>query len=73
LVEVCRFICAKFITAEASAIAGVFAVFFDRGFGIAVWRGGLGVRVLGILDYWNTLAKHDSVFQKSLLLSHLLW
>jgi hypothetical protein len=45
-------------------------VISDCGFRIADWHGGLSVRVLGILDYWNTFAKHDSMFQKSLLLSH---
>jgi hypothetical protein len=29
-------------------------------------------RALAFLDYWNTFAKHDSAFQKSLLLSHLV-
>ena len=31
-----------------------------------------GVRSAALLDFWNTFAKHDSLFQKSLLLSHLL-
>jgi hypothetical protein len=29
-------------------------------------------RIFGLLDYWNTCAKHDSLFHNSLLLSHLL-